>query len=187
MKINEVDKAMTLAPVECITAIAADGSLIQIPVSELGKVMARIMPVATNNVNGLMSSGFMKYLTMGETYDRFVIIKYINIGTYVTLFKTGHYGKPSFYSINVGISGGSSHIPVSLQVKLISGPSIISDAKVYVRDKKDYIELTFNSSISWCSHSAMDIGSNLDSISMNASDRYNLDTDSNLIVGTVIE
>lgn len=54
MKINEVDKVTTLAPAECITAIAADGSLIQIPVSELGKVMAQVMPVATSGVKGLL-------------------------------------------------------------------------------------------------------------------------------------
>lgn len=44
MKINEVDKVTTLAPIECITAIAADGSLIQIPVLELAKVMETLMP-----------------------------------------------------------------------------------------------------------------------------------------------
>lgn len=43
MKINEVEKATTLAPVECVTAIAADGSLIQIPVSELAKVLETLM------------------------------------------------------------------------------------------------------------------------------------------------
>lgn len=44
MKINEVDKVTELAPAECITAIAADGSLIQIPVLELGKVLEKLMP-----------------------------------------------------------------------------------------------------------------------------------------------
>lgn len=44
MKINEVDKVTTLAAEECITAIAADKSLIQIPVSELAKVLETLMP-----------------------------------------------------------------------------------------------------------------------------------------------
>ena len=44
MKINEVNKVTTLKTSECITAIAEDGSLIQIPVSELGKVLENMMP-----------------------------------------------------------------------------------------------------------------------------------------------
>lgn len=46
----------TLKGTEYIRALAEDGSTVRIPVAELGKIMAQVMPVATNNTKGLIPS-----------------------------------------------------------------------------------------------------------------------------------
>lgn len=62
MKINEVDKVTTLAPVECITAIAADGSLVQIPVAELAELVIDMADKAEKDLDQASDCGWIRGL-----------------------------------------------------------------------------------------------------------------------------
>lgn len=58
----------TLSGTEYIRALAEDGSTVRIPVAELGKVMAQVMPVATSEKNGLMQKTGLIDLGVNSTY-----------------------------------------------------------------------------------------------------------------------
>lgn len=60
---KDCDLVSTLKGSEFIRALTEDGATVRIPVSELGKVMSQIMPLATYNTNGLA-----RYSTNPELY-----------------------------------------------------------------------------------------------------------------------
>lgn len=172
-----------------IVLTASDGQTFKMKVTDLAEAVRQVMPVATVGGNGLQSSGFVASYTVGNTDKKVLIIKYKNSSNYITLLRTGDYSAPSLYSINIGMGGGAnSGTPVSLNVKLISGPSVILSANVFVRDKKDYVELEYRGSIvlAWCDQIAIDFNNGLLGISIQESDRYNSITDSNLLSGTIV-
>lgn len=57
----------TLSGTEYIRALAEDGSTVRIPVAELGKVMAQVMPVATQEQHGLLNKTMFSMLDSGLT------------------------------------------------------------------------------------------------------------------------
>lgn len=67
---KDCDLVTTLKGTEYIRALAEDGSTVRIPVVELGKVMAQVMPVATSEGNGMMSKSNLLQIGKLKTCDK---------------------------------------------------------------------------------------------------------------------
>lgn len=78
----------TLNGTEYIRALAEDGSTVRIPIVELGKVMAKVMPVATSIEKGLLDRSkyilYDSYMTRGIIYKAVKIVTNISISSYKT-------------------------------------------------------------------------------------------------------